>query len=173
MKNNAIVLIGFIVVLMLNSCAHTPQKIERYIKNHCDLRTVDTCFIDLNQALETDYDTMYVFNSLIPLTGIQNIIGIKDYGKCKNPEMTLIGHDSETCRIILVKNNKVVYDDEYNFNDYNTKISFRDFSIVYGEGLFDGSIVKVSGYIYLDQIFMVTKKSDGQYLLEITEGVSN
>ena len=87
--------------------------------------------------------------------------------------MTLIGHDSETCRIILVKNNKVVYDDEYNFNDYNTKISFRDFSIVYGEGLFDGSIVKVSGYMYLDQFFMVTKKSDGQYLLEITEGVSN
>ena len=73
---------------MLNSCAHTPQKIERYIKNHCDLRTVDTCFIDLSQALETDYDTMYVFNSLIPLTGIQNIIGIKDYGKCKKPEMT-------------------------------------------------------------------------------------
>ena len=91
---------------------------------------------------------MYVFNSLIPLTGVQNIIGINDYGKCKNPEITLIGYDSEMCRIILVKNNKVVYEDEYHYNDYNTKFSYHDFSIVNGQGIFDGSPNRVSGYIW-------------------------
>lgn len=104
-------MISSLVILMLNSCIHTPRKIEKYIKKHCGLEMTDTCYIDLRKALKTDYDTMYVFNSLIPLTGVQNIIGINDYGKCKNPEITLIGYDSEMCRIVLVKNNKVVYED--------------------------------------------------------------
>lgn len=173
MKKYILILISSLVILMLNSCIHTPRKIEKYIKKHCGLEMTDTCYIDLRKALKTDYDTMYVFNSLIPLTGVQNIIGINDYGKCKNPEITLIGYDSEMCRIVLVKNNKVVYEDEYHYNDYNTKISYHDFSIVNGQGIFNGSPIKVSGYICIDYIFRVIKTSDKHYIVEKTGSVSN
>jgi len=123
-----------LMFLILNSCVHTPRKIERYIKRHCDMEKYDTCYIDLRKSLKVDYDTMFFFNSLIPLTGVQNILGIKDYGKNKNPEITLIGKDSEMCKIILVKNNKVVFEDEYYYDYYNTKIFYQDFSIVNGQG---------------------------------------
>lgn len=173
MKKHILILIGSLVILMLNSCTRMPEKIEKYIKKHCDLEMTDTCYIDLRKALKTDYDTMYVFNSLTPLTGVQNIIGINDYGKCENPEKTLIGHDSEMCRIILVKDNKVVYEDEYHYNDYNTKFSYYDFSIVNGQGIFDGSPIRVSGYICTDYVFKVRKTRDKHYIVKKTGNVSN
>jgi hypothetical protein len=158
----------FLGVFILNGCFHTPQKIERYIKRHCDFKTTDTCFVDLRKVLKTDYDTMYVFNSFTPLTCVQNILGIKDYGKSKNPETTFIGYDSDMCRIILIKNYKVVYEDEYHYNDYNTKLVYRDFPIVEGEGIFDvGPPVRDHGYICTDYIFKVTKRDNKYYRVEI------
>ncbi len=166
MKKYILILINFLIILMLGSCIHTPKKIEKYIKKHYNLGTTDTCYIDLRKALRLDYDTMYVFESLTPLTGVQNILGIQDYGKCKNPEKTLIGHDSEMCRIVLVKNNKVIYEDEYLYNHYSTKLSYRNFNIVKGQGIFDGSPIEVSGYMCVNYIFRVTKTSDQYYLVE-------
>ena len=169
MKKIFLIITILLVISILNSCAHTPRKIEKYIKRQCDMEESDTCYIDLRKALKTDYDTMYVFNSLIPLTGVQNILGINDYGKCKNPEITLMGKDSEMCRIILVKKNKVVYEDEYYYNQYNTKLVYQDFSIVNGQGVFDGDNVVVSGYMCTDYIFKVTKTIDKCYLIEKTK----
>ena len=166
MKKYFLFLISFAILLMLGSCTHTPQKIEKYIKKHCNFATTDTCSIDLRKALKTDYDTMYVFNSLIPLTGVQNILGINDYGKCKNPEITLIGRDSEMCRIILVKNHKVVYEDEYHYNHYNTKLFYQDFTIVNGQGIFDRNSIEVTCYMCTNSIFKVIKNSDEHYLVE-------
>ena len=156
--------ISFLGVFMLNSCTHTPQKIEKYTKKHCGFETTDTCYIDLRKALKTDYDTMYVFNSLIPLTGVQNILGIHDYGKCKNPEITLIGRDSEMCRVILVKNHKVVYEDEYHYNHYDTKLLYHDFMLVKGHGIFDGGHIEVEGYMSTNYIFKISKTNDNHYL---------
>lgn len=158
--------ISCLVMLILNSCIHTPRKIERYIERCCDIEMTDTCYVDLRKALKTDYDTMYVFNSMVPLTGAQSIIGIKDYGKYQNPETILIGNDSETCRIILVKNNKVVYEDEYHYNQYNTKISYQDFCIVKGQGIFDGNSVEVCGYVSTKHMFRVTKINNILYVHE-------
>lgn len=173
MKRFVLVFINSLIIMVLSSCTHTPLKIEKYIKMHCDLEIVDTCYIDLRKALKTDYDTMYVFNSLTPLTGVQNIIGIKDYGKCKHPETTLIGNDSEMCRIILVKNHRVVYEDEYRYNDYDTKLSYHNFDIVNGKGIFDKNLIRVSGYVYTNHIFKVIKTSDKHYLVGQTDNVRN
>lgn len=173
MKKYILILISFLAILMINSCNHAPEKFEKYIQKHCDFEMTDTCYIDLRKVLKADYDTMYVFNSLIPLTGVRNILGIKDYEKCKNPEITLIGHDSEMCRIVLLKNNKVVYEDEYYYDHYNTKLSYHNFSIVKGQGIFDGSLVEVSGYMCTNHLFRVIKTSNNYYLVGKIDSVSN
>lgn len=168
MKKIFLIITISLVISILNSCTHFPGKIEKYIKQHCDMEESDTCYIDFRKVLKIDYDTMYVFNSLIPLTGVQYILGINDYGKCKNPEITLIGKDSEMCKIIFVKKNKVVFEDEYYYNHYNTKLIYQDFSIVNGQGIFDGNNVVVRGYICTDYIFKVIKTIDKCYLVEKT-----
>jgi len=164
MKKYVLFIISFLVIFILNGCIHMPQKIEKHIKKNCDFSMIDTCFFDLRKALKIDYDTMYVFNSLIPLTGVQNILGIDNYGKSNNPEQTLIGYDSEMCRVVLVKNHKVVYEDEYHYNNYNTKLLYNKFFIVKGQGIFDGNFIDVKGYIYTGYIFKVTKIND-KYLV--------
>lgn len=165
MKKYILFSIGFLMILILNSCNHTPKKIEKYIKKHCDFSTTDSCSIDLRKALKKDYDTMYVFNSLIPLTGVQNILGIKDYNKSNNSETTLMGKDSEMSIIILVKNNKIVFEDEYYYNNYNIKLSYENFIIVNGKGIFDGNTIDVTGYKCINPIFNVIKNND-YYLVE-------
>lgn len=162
MKKYVLILL---VVLILVSCNHTPEKLEQYIKVHCNFENADTCYIDLSKALKIDYDTMYVFNSLTPLTGVRNIIGIKDYEKCKNPETALIGHDSEMCRIILIKNKNVVYEDEYYYSEYNAELLYDKFKIVNGKGLFDGSSIEVDGYMCANHIFKVVKTKNKYYLI--------
>jgi hypothetical protein len=154
MKKYILILISFLIILTFSSCVHTPQKIEKYIKKHCDFEIIDTCYIDLCKALKVDYDTMYIFNSLIPLTGVKNILKIENYYASEND---VTGYDSEMCRIILIKNHKVVYEDEYHYNDYNTELLYDDFTIVNGRGIFDGSPVNVSGYMCTDRVFRVIK----------------
>jgi hypothetical protein len=120
----------------------------------------------MRKVLKVDYDTMFVFNSLIPLTGVRNILGIDNYEKCKNPEITLIGWNSEMCRIILIKNHKVVYEDEYQYRDYNTYLDYDEFTIVKGQGIFDGGAINVEGYMYTEHIFKITKTNNKRYLVE-------
>ena len=77
------------------SCTHHfPKKVERYISKHNILNDQGKGELDLREVLDIDYDTMYVFHSLIPLNGVQNIIGIKTYGDAEDPYTALIGSDS-------------------------------------------------------------------------------
>ena len=86
------------------SCTHHfPKKVEWYISKHNILNDQGKGELDLREVLDIDYDTMYVFHSLIPLNGVQNIIGIKTYGDAEDPYTALIGSDSEMCRVILIK----------------------------------------------------------------------
>lgn len=165
--------ISFLAFFMLNSCTHTPQKIETYVKKYCNFKANDTCFIDLRKILKLDYDTMYVFGSLTPLTGVRNIIGINEYGKSKNPKIDLIGYDSDMCRIILIKNGKVVYEDEYHYRNYRTRLLYENFHIVKGQGIFDGNSIDVKGYICTNHIFKVTKHGNKYYRVEGCGGIEN
>ncbi|MFV0599031.1 MAG: hypothetical protein ACK5M0_04815 [Bacteroidales bacterium] len=155
-------------IFILNSCTHTPAKIEKYINKHCDFSKTDTCFIDLRKAL-VDYDTMYVFDEFTVVTGVRDIIGITDYPAKENE---FVGYDSEMCRIILVKNHKVVYEDEYHYWDYNTSLDFWEFSVVKGQGIFDKTIVEESGYRCINYIFKVTRSAETdeiKYVLELVK----
>jgi len=155
-------IIGLFAMFCLNLIGYnsTPEKIERYIKKHCNFDNTDTCYIDLRKALKVDFDTLYIFNEATPLTGVQNILGINDYGKSKNPEQTLIVYGFNMRKIILLKNNKVVYEDEYHTRGYNTTLYHYGFTVVTRTGVFDGSPIEVEGYMYANHIFKVEREKD-------------
>ena len=148
------------------SCTnHFPEKVEWYISKHNILNDQGKGELDLREALDIDYDTMYVFYSLTPLNGIQNIIGIKTYGDAEDPYTALIGSDSEMCIVIFIKNNKVVYEDEYYYSHYKLQVLFETFYKVNGCGVFDGNPAPVQGYMCTKHHFTVSRVSDNEYTM--------
>ena len=109
---------------------------------------------------------MYVCHSLIPLNGVQNIIGIKTYGDAEDPYTALIGSDSEMCRIIFIKNKRVVYEDDYYYYEYKLDLQFEKFRKISGYGIFDGNLAPVYGYICTKHHFTVSRVSDDRYIME-------
>lgn len=154
------------IILIINSCSSPIKKIEKYINNNCNFKISDTCNIDIQKALGVEYDTMYIFSALNPLSGVQRIIGIPDYRNSKNPERLLDGTYPDTYYIILIKKNKVVYENKY-YPSQNLIFLFSDnFIEVKKMGIFDGDSCEASGYMNIYPIFKVVKKEDNSYILE-------
>ena len=80
--------------------------------------------------------------------------------------MRRVGYDSEMCRIVLVKDRKVVYEDEYHYWNYNTEILYSDFDTIEGIGSFDGKPFKDFGYISTQHFFKVINKDSYYYVKE-------
>ena len=154
-------------ITFICSCSsHFPDKIEGYVLKHNVLNDKGVGELDLCEVLDIDYDTMYVFHSLIPLNGVQNIIGIKTYGDAEDPYTALIGSDSEMCRIIFIKNKSVVYEDDYYYYEYRLNLQFETFHKISGYGIFDGNLAPVHGYMCTKRHFMVRKVSDDEYIMK-------
>ena len=154
-------------IALVGSCTrHFPEKVERYILKHNILDDKGNGELDLREALDIDYDTIYVFYSLTPLNGIQNIIGIKTYGDAEDPYTALIGSDSEMYRIIFIKNKSVVYEDDYYYYKYRLNLQFETFHKISGYGIFDGNLAPVHGYMCTKRHFMVRKVSDDEYIMK-------
>ena len=153
------------VALVCSCTDHFPEKVEWYISKHKILNDQGKGELDLREVLDIDYDTMYVFYSLTPLNGIQNIIGIKTYGDAEDPYTALIGSDSEMCRIIFIKNKRVVYEDDYYYYEYKLNLEFETFRRISGYGIFDGSPIAVYGYICTKHHFTVSRVSDDVYTM--------
>lgn len=86
------------------ACNHTDKRIIKYVESVCP-NDNDTCKIDLRQILKVDYDCMYLFCELTQPDEISSVMGIA-YSSNKSIA------DSEF-RIILVKENKIVYEDDF------------------------------------------------------------
>ena len=105
------------------------------------------------------------FIHLLHINGIQNIIGIKTYGDAEDPYTALIGSDSEMCRIIFIKINRVVYEDDYYYYEYKLDLQFENFRKISGYGIFDGNLAPVYGYICTKHHFTVSRVSDDEYTM--------
>lgn len=166
MNKSISIFVFTMVFTSICSCSsHFPDKIEGYVLKHNILNDRGFGELDLREVLGVDYDTMYVFHSLIPLNGVQNIIGIKTYGDAEDPYTALIGSDSEMCIVIFIKNNKVVYEDEYYYSHYKLQVLFETFYKVNGCGVFDGNPAPVQGYMCTKHHFTVSRVSDDEYTM--------
>lgn len=90
-----------ILIMMLSACTHTDGRIMEYMW-HNPISVGDSCFIDLEDVLGVEYDSMYLFPEYTNYQ-IPNILHI--------PQGKQI-QDSHK-RIILFNNNDVVYIDDF------------------------------------------------------------
>ena len=88
---------------LLLSCNNIDRKVIKYVQSTCPQS--DTCVLDLREVLDVDYDCMYIFGEFTQPDKISSIMGIP-YKSNK------IITDSKY-RVILLKDNNVVYEDEF------------------------------------------------------------
>lgn len=162
--NNKFLLL-LIALLFLGCSSHIPKKIEKYVNKHRDWNVTNIYELNLCDVLKTDYDTMFVFNSMTPLTAIRNIVANHTYSGNKIGDTFLLGHDSEGCLIILKKNGTIVYEDFYNYNHYAFVLEYWQFETFIGKGTFDGSPIDVKAYITTDKKFIIRKIEKNKYLI--------
>jgi hypothetical protein len=163
-KNIKFLLIGSIIILITTSCLSPIQKIEKYVNKNCNFEIDDTCNIDIQKVLGVEYDTMYIFSSLIPISGVQRIIGTSDFKNSNKSADALLGTDSDMKFIFLKKDGKVVYEDKY-FSSSLLYLSSDNFIEVKGMGFFDGDSCETFGYMNINPIFKVIKTEDNSYIL--------
>ncbi|MDC9590468.1 hypothetical protein PSI23_14505 [Xenorhabdus sp. XENO-10] len=111
-KNNIIVftLILGVVILFL-SFDNSRVRIVGYADKHCQKNTA--CFIDMNEITPFDWDKMYIIDKEMEPKEIEDIIGATFNKKA-----------SLFYKIIFVRDNKVVYSDEYNSSDKSYEKKF-------------------------------------------------
>ncbi|OKP02730.1 hypothetical protein Xedl_02140 [Xenorhabdus eapokensis] len=104
-KSNMIIfsLILGITILFL-SFENSRLGIIDYADKHCRKNT--TCLIDVNKIIPFDWDKMYIIDKGISPEDIEKIIGVKF-----NYETGLF------YKIIFVRDQKVIYSDEYHLSD--------------------------------------------------------
>ncbi len=150
-----------IIQLLLVSCQQPlPSKVEAYIDEKCDWSDCDTYYINMKCVIG-EYDKMYLFNSATPLTVARDIIGIHNYRMCSNPEIALLGKniEEEYHYLIVVRNNKVIHEEEYNYREYRIRINQNALHKVFGSGTWDNEFFQTHAYEISDTIFIVTRKN--------------
>ncbi|WP_244185967.1 hypothetical protein [Xenorhabdus ishibashii] len=88
------------IVILFFSFENSKLGIIAYADKHCQRNT--TCLIDMNKIIPFDWDKMYIIDKGISPEDIEKIIGAKF-----NYENSLF------YKIIFVRDQKVIYSDEY------------------------------------------------------------
>lgn len=96
------------------SCS-TGHQVHTYITRHGDFAESDTCYINMEDAIGVDYDTMYLFDFYTFAEEIAEITGIEDY-EYPCPIIRLFA-DEDTQRLILVKQGKCVFECDLHARD--------------------------------------------------------
>lgn len=113
MKTNRLFLTSLALMFLCYGCSNTDDKLRSYIEKHCDFKSKDTCDINIKDALNVDFDTMYVFGEYTQMEEFNSILRLP----YKNTKLVEDSH----YRIILLKNREIVYEDD--FEQYYSKIS--------------------------------------------------
>lgn len=103
--------ISLVVISIVISCcfwelrhysrSNPAYTISRYLDDNTNFEFVDTCYIDMAQILEIEYDTLYFFSGITPTEMIAEKMRIP-YNN------SWLGDDQY--RLILVRDDEVVYD---------------------------------------------------------------
>lgn len=151
-----------LIIFFVAGCKPITKKIE----NICDNSVFSqdsTIIIDMKNIL-CDYDHLFIVESLTPLSCVRNMISIPSYRNRETSDNSLIGTDSEKYFIILVKGEKVVYEEEFDY--YNSKVYFNLETFKRKEGIcvFDNEDVKSACYYESGSFFVVRKINDYYYI---------
>lgn len=99
-----------LIVVVISCCfwscgcysrSNPAYTISRYLDENTNFEFVDTCYMDMAQILEIEYDTLYFFSGITPTEMITEKMRIP-YNN------SWLGDDQY--RLILVRDGEVVYD---------------------------------------------------------------
>lgn len=145
-----------LIVLCLFSCKKSKDDLFiTYIEKKCSFNNKDTCYINLKDVFNVDYDTMFVFDEYTQLQGVRLILGLEEYDNKNSllPNGFLV-EDSHK-KIILIKNRNIVYED-----DIQSHYFYDDGTIITKTGTFDKDSFVHYARMYISPRFLVTKKND-------------
>lgn len=148
MKRNSCLILCVFSILCF-SCSNTDEKIQSYIENHCDFKTSGSCFINIKYVLKVDFDTMYLFTGYPVPREVFSAVLKMPYTKDKE--------NSDGDKIILIKNRKIVYEDEWIHNKVIISGGIEFSEITNNNVIFDGDKLPFSYVMYLNPIFNVEK----------------
>ena len=104
-RNNIRCLILLLSVCFLSCKEKINVKIVDYVEKNCVLKNQkDGCIVDLKSIIDFEWDTLYVFPSWSMTEDIANALGL-EYNKNEVK--------GDTKRIILVKDGKIIKDEDY------------------------------------------------------------
>lgn len=156
--------LSLLLLLCLISCQKSiPDKIDAFINNNHLFDKKDTCIINLSDVLNIEYDTIYLFNSLIPLSGLNDVIGRKN-NEVIIQENRLAGTDSDI-HIYFKKNGAIVLEDSFSKSNH-LAIRWDSFQKQHKTTFFDGDSINVFGYYSSNKEFIVVNLKEYYILLD-------
>ena len=131
--------------LLLLGCRDTDENLHDYISTKLNARSDDSCYINLIEALEINYDTMYIFGEFCNANEIRSVLR-QDY---VNTDAVKEG----SRRIVLLKEGRIVHEDTY---------EQKHIVISGGEKLKNIDPGKISCYcrVYASPVFLVERIND-------------
>lgn len=155
---------SLLLLLCLTSCQKSiPDKIEDFINKKHLFDKSDTCIINLFDVLNIEYDTIYLFNSLIPLSGLNDIVGRKN-NEVIIQKNRLAGTDSDI-HIYFKKNGAIVLEDSFSKSNH-LRIRWDSFQKQHKTTIFDGEPINVFGYYSSNNEFIVVNLKEYYILLD-------
>lgn len=98
--------------IILFSCKNTDDKLRIYIEQKCGFTNGYSCSINIKEALNVDYDTMFIFNEYSEEGMIGRMLGIKYSSTNLLMPNNLLVQDSHY-KMILLKNKQIVYENDF------------------------------------------------------------
>ncbi len=142
-------LINSVLIIACFSCSNPDDKLCLYIEEHCKLNTNDSCYINLKNALNVDYDTMYLFPGYPVPKEVFSFVLKMPYSKNKE--------HSDGDRVILIKDGKIVYEDEWSHEKVTISGGTEFTDITDDKVTFDGDKLPFSYVVYVNSVFKVSR----------------
>ena len=146
----------FFCILLMTECHSAPQRIESFICSQ-NIKKNSNLELDMKKVL-CDYDRLFLVGSLTPLSCVRDMLGIPSYRKENNASNALMGNDSDNYFILLKKDGRIVYEEEFNYNNTKVRFEIETFNVIKGKGFFDGENIVADGYYLDNSLFLVTEK---------------
>jgi hypothetical protein len=101
MKISSCIFITLLVICLFSCKKSKDDQLTTYIEKKCSFDNKDTCYINLKDVFNVDYDTMFVFDEYTQLQGVRLILGLEEYDSKNNllPNGFLVedSHKKITC----------------------------------------------------------------------------
>jgi hypothetical protein len=145
------------VILYACTKRNVDVQIVNYVDTHCNFGAVDSCYIDLKEIFNLNYDEMYLFSGYDLSESVPFIV--------EGQPIILHGgyiYGTEMDMVVLARNHKIITKKKWKHN----KVFLSKGVLIEKKGIFDGDSLIVTAHLYTSSIFRVIRNKDLTYFLK-------